>query len=452
MSVDRDQTVTRNEQNTPYETGTDMHFEVTQSSVGGSIWITTSKSHTLRAVLLASLGNGISHVRHILPSPDTDAMIRACSAFGATIVRDGTDLRITGFAGTPSIPRQIIDVGNSGQVLRFGAAISALIPHYSVFTGDESIRSLRPMTPLLDALRQLGAFAESSKGDGYAPVIIKGPIHAGHVVMDGQDSQPVSAMLMLAAYLEGETTLEVREAGEKPWINLTLHWLDRMGVGYENRKYEVYTVYGRRGGGKFSPFDYTVPGDWSSAAFPLAAALLCNCELTLENMDIQDPQGDKAILDIFRAMGAVIDVDVSGKKVMVRQHDGLRGITVDVNAVIDAVPMLAALACFAQSPTTIIGAAIARHKESDRLTAIATELAAMGGRIEEFDDGLTVYPTALHGARVDSRHDHRIAMALAVAALRCGDTIVENTDCVTKSFPGFATSMAGIGAAITEKI
>jgi len=429
-----------------------MYFEIAQSSVGGSIQLTTSKSHTLRAILLASLGNGVSYVRRILPSPDTEAMIQACSAFGAEIVRDETDLRITGFAGNPSVPGQVIDVGNSGQVLRFGGAISALIPHFSIFTGDESIRTLRPMSPLLHALRQLGAFAESSKGDGHAPVIIRGPAHAGYVVMDGRDSQPVSAILMLAACLEGKTTLEVRDPGEKPWVDLTLYWLDRMGVRYENRNYEVYTVYGRGSCEKFYPFDYIVPGDWSSAAFPLAAALICNSELVLENMDIQDPQGDKAILDIFREMGAVIDVDVQGKKIMVRRHSGLQGVTVDVNAVIDAVPVLAALASFAQSPTTITGAAIARRKESDRLTAIATELAKMGGRVEEFDDGLTVYPTILHGATVDSRHDHRIAMSLAVAALRCGGTVVENTDCVSKSFPGFAVSMAGIGAAIMEKI
>ena len=429
-----------------------MQLEIGASSVGGNIRLTTSKSHTLRAVLLASLASGVSHVRQILPSPDTQAMIEACSAFGAEITRHDGDLQITGFAGVPSVPKQVVNVGNSGQVLRFGAAISALVPQYSIFTGDDSICSLRPMKPLLDGLQQLGAFAESSRGCGYAPVIIRGPASAGHVVMEGQDSQPVSAMLFLAACLEGETTLEVRDAGEKPWIDLTLHWLDRMGVRYERDAYAWYRVYGQAAHARFSPFDYTVPGDWSSAAFPLAAAILCNCGLTLENMDIHDPQGDKAIVDIFRKMGAVLDVDEVGRKVIVRRHGGLRGISVDVNAVIDAVPILATLACFAQGPTTLTGAAIARQKESDRVAAIATELAKMGGRFEIFDDGLTIHPAVLHGARVNSWHDHRIAMSLAVAALRCGNTTVENTDCVAKSFPGFAASMARIGAAITETV
>jgi 3-phosphoshikimate 1-carboxyvinyltransferase len=207
-----------------------MRYQVEKSSFNGSISVTASKSHTMRAVLFAALAKGRSRVRHPLASPDTAAMISACSALGAKIEEDGAGLVIDGVAGRPAVPSQVIDVGNSGQVLRFGAAVAALLPFYSIFTGDESVRAIRPMGPLLEALSQLGAFAVSSKNDGHAPVIVRGPVQPGAVVMDGLDSQPVSAILMLAAFLPGVTVIEVKNPGEQPWSELTLDWLDKMGV------------------------------------------------------------------------------------------------------------------------------------------------------------------------------------------------------------------------------
>ncbi|MDR1242814.1 MAG: 3-phosphoshikimate 1-carboxyvinyltransferase [Deltaproteobacteria bacterium] len=427
-----------------------MRYQVEKSSLSGSLTVTASKSHTMRAVLLASMAKGRSLVRHPLASPDTVAMITACSALGAKIEEKEDALIIEGVAGRPAVPSQVIDVGNSGQVLRFGAAMAALLPLYSIFTGDASVRAIRPMNPLLEALTQLGAFAVSSKNDGHAPVIIRGPVRAGTVVMEGMDSQPVSAVLMLAGFLPGVTAIQVKNPGEQPWIDLTLYWLDKMGIGHTNDNYLRYTVQGRDNP-EFAPFDYTVPGDWSSAAFPVAAALVTNSSLQLNNMDIHDPQGDKAVLEMFRAMGARIVVDDQAKTVLVQRHGGLHGTNINVNAAIDAVPVLAAVACFAGGSTVITGASIARHKESDRLAAISAELGKMGAKIEEFEDGLTIHPSVLHGAQVDSRHDHRIAMSLAVAALAAGGASISDTDCVAKSFPGFAAAMRGVGAAITEQ-
>jgi 3-phosphoshikimate 1-carboxyvinyltransferase len=426
-----------------------MRYQVEKSSLRGSIAVTTSKSHTMRAVLLAAMSGGRSRVRYPLASPDTKAMLAACRALGAKIEEQEDVLVIDGVAGRPTVPPQVIDVGNSGQVLRFGAAMACLLPFYSVFTGDESVCSIRPMNPLLEALTQLGAFAVSSKNDGHAPVIVRGKVKAGSVVMEGMDSQPVSAILMLAGFLSGVTSIEVKNPGEQPWIDLTLYWLEKMGIKYTNDNYTFYTVRGRADP-EFPAFDYTVPGDWSSAAFPIAAALITNSTVKLENMDIHDPQGDKAVLEIFKNMGAGITVDDVNKTVTVNKHGGLHGIEVNVNAAIDAVPVLATVASFAKGTTVITGAGIARHKESDRLAAISQELGKMGAKIEEFEDGLTIHPAALHGAQVDSHRDHRIAMSLAVAGLAFGNTAIADTACVAKSFPGFAKAMQGIGAAITE--
>lgn len=423
-----------------------MKYRIATSGLSGTCSVPPSKSHTMRALLLAGMARGQSLVRNPLPSPDTAAMITACRALGAHIEQEDGLCVITGTAGAPRVPDQVIDVGNSGQVLRFGAALAALLPHYTVITGDSSVRSIRPMQPLLGALTQLGALAVSSKDDGHAPVIIRGPARSGEVLMDGADSQPVSAMLFLAAFLNGTTRISATEPGELPWIDLTLYWLDRLGVRYTNEEYRLYTVEGPT---VYDGFEYTVPGDWSSAAFPIAAALITGSTVTLRNMDIADPQGDKAVLGMFERMGARFAMD--GDRLTVLEHNGLKGITVDVNTAIDAVPALTAVACFAEGPTTINGAAIARRKESDRIAGIAGELGKMGAHIEEFDDGLTVYPRPLHGATIHSRHDHRLAMALAVAGLAVGDTVVEDVNCVAKSFPGFASVMSGLGAAVTEE-
>lgn len=425
-----------------------MRYLVTPSSLHGSGTVPSSKSHTMRAVLFASFAKGQSIIHNVLPSPDAAAMVAACRALGAVITEQGTTLTIQGVGGCPQPPQSVIDVGNSGQVLRFVAALAALMPYYTVLTGDKSICTIRPMQPLLEGLTQAGAFAVSTKDDGKAPIVVRGLARAAALEIDGSDSQPVSALLMLAAFLEGTTTITVRNPGEKPWIGLTLHWLDMFGVRYTNDNFCKYTVTGPT---VFNGFTYTVPADWSSAAFPIAAALVTRSEMTLENVDFADPQGDKGVVDALEKMGASFTREHGAKRLQVHGGVALHGAELDVNTIIDAVPVLAAVACYASSPTTITGAAIARQKESDRLHAIATELGKMGARIEERPDGLVIHPAALHGAHTTSYHDHRIAMACAVAGLGASSpTTVHDVACVAKSFPGFAGIMQGLGASVVE--
>jgi len=255
-------------------------------------------------------------------------------------------------------------------------------------------------------------------------------------------------LLILAAFLEGRTLIRVFNPGELPWIGLTLHWLDRFNIRYENREFSQYTVIGPN---SLQGFEYTVPSDWSSAAFPIAAALVTNSEITLENISFDDPQGDKEIIAALEKMGARFTQDKQGKCLHVHKHEGLSGATLDVNHIIDAVPVLAVVASFALTSTTFIGARIARQKDSDRLSTISAELKKMGAHIDELEDGLTIHPSHLRGAEVFSHYDHRIAMALAVAALGSKNTtIIKETSCVAKSFPGFVEAMRGWRASIEE--
>lgn len=424
-----------------------MDFKIKPSTLTGSIATPPSKSHTLRAILFASLAQGKSVIRNYLHSPDTEAMVRACQALGAIIQITPEQLIILGTAGCPQTPSTVIDAGNSGQVFRFIAAVAALTPGYTVITGDHSIRTNRPIQPLLHALTQLNVFAVSTQGNDRAPILIKGMLNGGAATLDGQDSQPVSALLIASAFAKKPTVIQVQNPGEKPWIDLTLSWFSRLGIAYSRQDYTRYELPGYAA---YSGFEYTVPGDFSSCAFPLMGALITASSVTLENLDMEDMQGDKAVLSVLENLGARFAIDGPQKKVLVDAPCTLQGKTIDVNNFIDAVPILAVLGCFTQHEIHLTGAGIARRKESDRLAAITQELKKMGAHITEWEDGLTIIPTKLHGAVVNSHNDHRIAMALAVAGLAAaGETVVKGVECVDKSYPDFFVAMQKLGAKIS---
>lgn len=368
-------------------------------------------------------------------------MVDALKALGIEV--ECQDDLITIQGGSLKAANNVIDAGNSGQVLRFIGALCALLPTYTVITGDSSIRNNRPVTPLLKGLQDLGAFAESSRLNGQAPLIIKGPISNGKVHISGEDSQPVSALLIATSFLKGKTEILVSNPGEKPWIDLTLDWLKKLGACISNQSYERYIV---KGSLSYNGFEITIPGDFSSAAFPIAASLITKSEITIENIDMTDIQGDKKIISILEKMGASFEYE--NKKLKVKKSN-LKGICIDANDIIDAVPILATLGCFAEGVTEIKNCAIARLKESDRLHCITIELQKMGALIEEKQDGLIIRKSPLNGATMQSHHDHRIAMSLIVAALGAfGESYVKGTECISKSYPGFVNEIKGLGGVL----
>jgi 3-phosphoshikimate 1-carboxyvinyltransferase len=330
--------------------------------------------------------------------------------------------------------------------LRFVGALAALSPTYTILTGDTSIRHNRPVKPLLDGLNQLGAFAASSRLDGYAPIIVRGPLKSGTAFLAGEDSQPVSGLLIAGAFAKVPIEIKVANPGEKPWINLTLDWFDRLKIRYKNEKFEHYQMMG---GSSIQGFEYTVPGDFSSAAFPLAAAILTQSEVLLKNVDLDDPQGDKAIVHVLQKMGARLEIDKTKKTIAVRKGSILKGMKIDVNDFIDAVPILAVVGCFADGETEIVNAAIARKKESDRIHCIAHELKKMGADIEERPDGLLIRPALLHGAHLETYHDHRLVLSLSVAAMAAnGESSLVGVECAAKTYPSFYEDFRVLGARI----
>lgn len=419
-----------------------------KSQLEGTICLPPSKSHSIRAILLGALACGTSYVYQPLRSPDIMQAIQAARQLGAVILDHLDYLEIQGLKGNPHTPDNVIDAGNSGQVLRFVSALAALGEHYTVVTGDQSVRSNRPIQPLLEGLRHLGVFAESTRQNGYAPVMIKGPLQPGRTCLSGEDSQPVSALLMAAAFVEGETEIQVQYPGEKPWIDLTLAWLKRLGVPYQNENFEYFKVKGS----KYHPaFSVRIPGDFSSAAFPLVAALLTHSEIQIDNVEMEDVQGDKAIISLLQQMGALIEIDSKHQCIKVLKGPRLKGGLIDVNPIIDAIPILAVVGCYAEDETRLINGAIGRHKECDRIACIASELKKMGAKIDIIGDELRIHPAPLHGATVQSHHDHRIALALIVAGLVAeGETYLEGVECIQKSYPSFIKDMQCLGAILND--
>jgi 3-phosphoshikimate 1-carboxyvinyltransferase len=251
-------------------------------------------------------------------------------------------------------------------------------------------------------------------------------LHFAKASLDGQDSQPVSALLMLGTFHPLE--LKVQNPGEKPWIDLTLSWLKRLNVPYVNDNYRSYKVSGGKG---IDAFEYKVPGDFSSASFFKLATLITDSQIELENLDTNDVQGDKAVLDVLDAMSS---------------EGPMR---IDVNPFIDALPVLAVAACFRKGATTLFNGAIARKKESDRIAAMAQELRKMGAILEEREDGLYIEPSSLKGAKLHSHSDHRIAMALSIAALGAtGPSEISEVECTAKSYPNFFQELKKLGGKI----
>ncbi|KKK78625.1 hypothetical protein LCGC14_2841710, partial [marine sediment metagenome] len=270
--------------------------------------------------------------------------------------------------------------------------------------------------------------------------VVHGPITGGAAHIDGADSQPVSALLIACSLAEKPTELTVINPGEKPWVGVTLHWLDRCGAAIENDAFGHYRI---PGGARWDGFDVTIPKDWSAAMYPIVAGLICpDSEVKVTGVDINDAQGDKLVLDVLRDMGADLEV---GEEGVVARTSRLQGREIDCNDFIDQFMLLAVVGACAEGETVLTNAEICRHKECDRISEMAKALSAMGADVEERPDGLVIRRSNLHGARLHSRRDHRMVMTMSLAGMvASGQTIINDIDCIKKTFPRFVERMAAL--------
>jgi 3-phosphoshikimate 1-carboxyvinyltransferase len=430
-----------------------MDVTISPSSVRGTVQAPPSKSYTHRAILAA--GYADSAVVHTpLVSADTRATMRAVDAFGGTVDHHSDEnlLEIDGFDGEPTAPKEPIDCANSGTTIRLATATAALAAGETVLTGDESLRS-RPQGPLLRALDQLGARAESEEDTDQAPLVVRGPMMGGSAAIPGDvSSQFVTALLFAGAATDAgiDITLQT-ELKSAPYVDITRDVLEAFGISARRTK-RGFSVGGRQSY-RHRASSYTVPGDFSSMSYLLAAgALAAEDQLTVTGA-YPTAQGDDAIIDVLDAMGADIEWSKDDGEITVRQSE-LSGIEVSVADTPDLLPTIAVLGAVGDGTTTITDCEHVRYKETDRVRAMAESLDSLGASVTEEEATLTIHgeESDLSGGTVEGRTDHRIIMALAVAGIASeGTTTISGSDHVDVSFPGFFDTVETLGVELSRQ-
>jgi 3-phosphoshikimate 1-carboxyvinyltransferase len=423
----------------------------------GRLRVPPSKSLTHRYYNLALLTGRPLVIERPLDAEDTRLFLAALAATGRTVetagerVTLGPDPAPPSAAGAPGAAageEVAIDCGNAGTLLRFLIASLAARPGRWRLDGVARLRQ-RPVAPLVEALRRLGAKIEALDREGYVPLRIEGGrLPGGRVRLDaGESSQYLSALLMASLAAEGPVEIEVEALTSSPYVELTRGAIAELG----GRVDEVAPGRFRVEPGFASPPPrVTVEGDFSAACYPAAAAALTGGEVELEGLTAGSGQGDRGFFDLLAEMGAAVEWGVGSVRVAGRAGGGLRAVDRDLSAMPDQVPTLAALGPFAAGTTRVTGVPHLRIKESDRLAAMATELTRLGARADERPDGLTVpgvWAAAAPPATpvtVDSHGDHRIAMSLALVGLRRPGVAVAQPEVVAKSYPAFWDDLAAL--------
>jgi 3-phosphoshikimate 1-carboxyvinyltransferase len=410
-------------------------LHINPGRVDGRIDAPASKSDAQRALAAAALARGRSVISGCTPCDDTDAALGVIESLGARVERQGDEVAVEGWHREPA---DHADCGESGLALRMFPAIAALHDRDITFDGHGTLRD-RPIGMIEEALRACGVACRSQ--GGCLPLVVRGPLHGGSVTADGSvTSQHVTGLLLALPLAAEDTRLTVLRPTSRPYLRMTLRTLETFGIVVEAAPdCSAFRLPGRQ---RYRPTDYLVEGDWSGASCLLVAGAIAG-RVEIGHLDTTSLQADRAILDVLRQAGARVAVE--GRAVTVERRD-LSAFEWDATDAPDLVPALVALACHCQGRSRITGIARLRHKESDRVSALLDMVHAMGGSATSDADGLAVIGTGLQGGLVETWHDHRIAMAAAVAALPSASGVtLDDAACVGKSYPCFFDDLRRLG-------
>ncbi len=412
----------------------------------GSVSAPPSKSETIREVVASVLSKGASRVINPLLSDDTAATLRCCHALGARTMVSPDSWRIQS-RGTVFSPRAPLNCLESATTLRFLTAVGALAPGPVVLTGEKSLLR-RPVGVLAASLRQLGVECYTEKGDEYPPVIVMGGgLEGGETSLRGDESsQYVSALLFASPRARSAVKVKLSTPLESaPYVEMTLRTLRRRRIRVDpSREMDEYTIPPDQ---SYQPTNVKISGDYSSASFLFAGGVITRSKITVNNLVRDSGQADEKILQILRQMGVETNIE-RGAVSIVNVPEALSSIEVDIGDCPDLAPVLSVLACFAEGTSILRGARRLRIKESDRLSALESELSKLGAEIKAKDDQLVIEGTGrLEGSTIDSHGDHRIAMASIVAALAAdGVSRVSDAQTISKSYPNFLQDLGALGA------
>ncbi len=412
----------------------------------GTLAVPGSKSLTNRALITAALAEGTSTLRGVLVAEDSEVMIGALNRLGVKVQARGADVVVEGAGGPPPATSAQLDLRLSGTSIRFLTALVALGQGEFLLDGNARMRE-RPIQDLLNAIEQLSGQARSVLGNGCPPVAVSARGLAGGTVLVRGDrsSQFLSALLMAAPYASSEVRVAVDgELLSKPFIDMTIDLMRDFGVGVARDGYASFIVSPAR----YQARDYTVEGDAMAAGYFWAAAAITGGRVTVTNLGRGTRQGDARFAAVLEQMGASVQWCDSQVTVTGPQAGRLRGgMEFDLNDMPDQAQTLAVVSLFADGPVRIHNIGNLRIKETDRLTAMATELTRLGARVEEGDDELTVHPLAGAPARpvvMNTYGDHRMAMSLAVAGARVPNVVIDDPGCVAKTYPEFFGDFLGL--------
>ncbi|MBP1743262.1 MAG: 3-phosphoshikimate 1-carboxyvinyltransferase [Firmicutes bacterium] len=417
---------------------------IISSKLRGCVRIPSSKSISHRAVICAGLSRGVSIIGNINFSQDIDATIGAMKSFGVHAEKGDFSLKISG-AGKLDVTDERVDCFESGSTLRFLIPIAALTGKRVVFSGRGELVN-RPLGPYFKIFDEKHVRYETR--DGRLPLTVEGKLAPGEYRIRGDvSSQFISGLLFALPLLEGDSKITITsELESKAYVDLTVDMLKRFSVNVDNLGYREFLIKGNQ---RYSPVDCSVEGDFSQAAFWLVAGCL-GADVECLGLDLSSLQGDKAILDIIRQMGGSIDIKGDSVRALPSKT---KGIIFDASECPDLVPAVTVLASLSEGTTEIVNAARLRIKECDRLKAICTELNKIGADIEEKEDGLIIRgKDQLRGGTTRSWGDHRIAMSLAAASIRCSEPLViEDSSSVRKSYPEFWNHFKMLGGVLDER-
>ncbi|MCL2712362.1 MAG: 3-phosphoshikimate 1-carboxyvinyltransferase [Methanomassiliicoccaceae archaeon] len=395
-----------------------------------------SKSHTHRAFFLSSMSSEGCKISNSLNSHDTISTLNAAEAIGAEVKRYCGNVKIVNT--NLHVPSDIVDCGNSGTTMRLFTGMASMFDSPVTITGDASLRS-RPMGELLDALTTMNV--KCSSAEGKAPVTVCGPNNGGKVSIRGNvSSQFISSLMIVAPMLSRDTDIKIEgNLLSRPYVDITASMMKLFGASVDMNENDIH-IQGRTG---YKGCDITIPSDLSSAAFPLVAGALNGC-VKVKNIDMNDPQGDKRIVNILADAGTC--VSVNGKEVTSSSRE-LNAIDVNMNDIPDLFPIVAVLLSTAKGRSRLYGAPQLRFKESDRIGSTVKMLSSLGADIEGTDDGCIINGVKrLRGGMIEHNEDHRIFMAAAVASLLCdGAVTMKSSKCYSISYPLFVEHMKRLG-------
>jgi len=419
-----------------------MKVTIHPSQLKGIIQAPASKSSMQRACAAALLSKGTSTIYNPGHSNDDKAALDIIHKLGAKVQVEGSELKVESSGVNPIADE--INCGESGLSIRMFTPIVALSDKEITINGSGSLET-RPMDFFDDILPMLGVKIKSN--DGKLPMTVQGPLVPANIEVDGSLSSQFLTGLLMAYSAAGanDVSIKVKDLKSKPYIDLTLDVMKQFGMNVpENKNYKEFVFHSEPT--RDPTHQYTVEGDWSGGAFLLVAGTIAG-SITVCGLDLSSTQADKAIMKALMSANAAIAMEANG----IQAHPGgLRGFEFDATDCPDLFPPLVALAAYCESETKIKGVRRLKHKESNRAVTLQDEFDLMGVRIDIEDDTMIIHGGFIKGADVHSHHDHRIAMACAVAALGANsETVIDEAEAVKKSYPDFYEDLKSLGANVS---